>query len=161
MPSSSEADGTGRERMALCDRCQGYRNPSLAVDACVRRGDEVLLIQRRHPPNAGAWGCPGGFVDDGETTEDACLRELKEETGILGCDPRLLMVMSEPDRDERKHVVSIVYEVTMVDESQEPQAGDDAADAAFVPIERVLSGEVWLNGDHADIMRDWLTPSAH
>ena len=109
--------------MGVCDRCQGYENPSLAVDACERRGDEVLLIQRKHPPNVGAWGCPGGFMDVGETAEEGALRELEEETGIRGCNPRLLMVMSDPERDERKHVVSIVYEVDMIDETQEPLPG--------------------------------------
>ncbi|DAC35416.1 MAG TPA: NUDIX hydrolase [Candidatus Poseidoniales archaeon] len=145
--------------MGVCDQCQGYENPSLAVDACVRRGDEVLLIQRKHPPNVGSWGCPGGFMDVGETAEQGALRELEEETGIRGCNPRLLMVMSDPERDERKHVVSIVYEVDMVDESQDPRPGDDAADARFVPISDVLGGAYRLNGDHEDVLRAWLQPS--
>ena len=68
-----------REPMGVCDRCQGYENPSLAVDACVRRGDEVLLIQRKHPPNVGSWGCPGGFMDVGETAEEGALRELRKK----------------------------------------------------------------------------------
>ena len=59
-----------------------YRNPALAVDAAVRRGDEVLLIQRGNEPWKGAWALPGGFVDYGEDPTDAVLRELEEETGL-------------------------------------------------------------------------------
>jgi 8-oxo-dGTP diphosphatase len=98
-------------------------------------------------------------MDVGETAEQGALRELEEETGIRGCNPRLLMVMSDPERDERKHVVSIVYEVDMVDESQDPRPGDDAADARFVPISEVLGGAYRLNGDHEDVLRSWLQPS--
>ena len=98
-------------------------------------------------------------MDVGETAEEGALRELEEETGIRGCNPRLLMVMSDPERDERKHVVSIVYEVDMVDETQEPLPGDDAADARFVPISEVLGGVYRLNGDHEDVLRTWLQPS--
>ena len=59
-----------------------YRNPALAVDAAVRRGNEVLLIQRGNEPWKGAWALPGGFVDYGEDPRDAVLRELEEETGV-------------------------------------------------------------------------------
>ena len=55
-----------------------YRNPALTVDAAVRRGDEVLLIQRGNEPWKGAWALPGGFVDYGEDPRDAVLRELEE-----------------------------------------------------------------------------------
>ena len=97
--------------MTQCDACLGYLNPALAVDACVRRGDDILLVQRKFPPSAGSWVLPGGFVDQGERPQDAVLRELKEEANLDGTNPVLLMVMGEPDRDPRKHIVSIVYEV--------------------------------------------------
>jgi len=108
---------------------------------------------------AGAWAVPGGFVDQGEDPVLAALRELEEETGLRGTNPRLLMVMGDPDRDPRKHIVSIVYEIE-VSEDQHPKAGDDAADAKFWPIETVLSGDVELAGDHLDILTAWLNPSA-
>ena len=68
-------------KMELCDECQGYLNPALAVDACVRQGDSILLVQRKFPPSVGSWVLPGGFVDRGERPEEAVLRELKEEAG--------------------------------------------------------------------------------
>ena len=103
-----------------------YRNPALAVDAAVRRGDEVLLIQRGNEPWKGAWALPGGFVDYGEDPTDAVLRELEEETGLKGEIVRLLDAKGDPNRDPRKHIVSIVY---LIAADGEPVGGDDAADA--------------------------------
>jgi 8-oxo-dGTP diphosphatase len=141
--------------MAVCDECKGWLNPALAADSAVRRGNEVLLIQRKYPPMQGAWAFPGGFVDQGEDPHDAALRELQEETGLVGTKAKLLMVMGDPDRDPRKHIVSIVYEVD-VPEDQVPQAGDDAQDARFWPIDTLLSGEVEFAGDHLTILKNWL-----
>ena len=141
--------------MTTCDECNGWLNPALAADAAVRRGDSVLLIQRKFPPMQGSWALPGGFVDQGEDPINAAVRELEEETGLKGTEPTLLMVMGDPVRDPRKHIVSIVYEIT-VSEDQTPCAGDDAADARFWPIETVLNGELSLAGDHLEILKAWL-----
>ena len=143
--------------MATCDECNGWLNPALAAGAAVRRGDTVLLIQRKHPPMQGAWALPGGFVDQGEDPILAAVRELAEETGLNGTNPRLLMVMGDPHRDPRKHIVSVVYEID-VSEDQTPMAGDDAADAKFWPIEAVFGGELRLAGDHLEILTNWLKP---
>ena len=139
--------------MATCDECNGWLNPALAVDAAVKRGDNILLIQRKYPPMQGCWGLPGGFVERDEDPLLAVLRELEEETGMIGENPELLMVMGNPKRDPRKHIVSIVYEVEVQD--GEPQAGDDAADARFWPLNKVLSGQVELAGDHLEIIKNW------
>ena len=141
--------------MVVCDECNGWLNPALAADSAVRRGDEVLLIQRKYPPMAGSWAFPGGFVERDEDPMNAALRELKEETGMDGANAKLLMVMGNPQRDPRKHIVSIVYEI-QVDEHQQPIAGDDAADARFWPIETLLSGGVEVAGDHLTILKNWL-----
>jgi 8-oxo-dGTP diphosphatase len=69
----------------------------------------VLLIRRKNPPFQGQFALPGGFVDIGETTEAAALRELKEETGIDGSSPRLIGVYSDPTRDPRGHTIGIAY----------------------------------------------------
>ena len=95
----------------------GFRNPALAVDAIAirERADvvEVLLIRRGHPPYQGRLAFPGGFVDVGEDPEIAVLRELFEETGVLGSDPKLFAVRGDPGRDPRKHIVSIFYLVSV------------------------------------------------
>ena len=131
-----------------------FRNPALAVDAAVRRGDEVLLIQRGNEPWKGAWALPGGFVDYGEDPQVAALRELEEETGLNGRIIRLLDAKGDPGRDPRKHIVSIVY---LIEADGEPVGGDDAADAKFWPIDLVLDGELPIAGDHMEILRDWLS----
>ena len=141
--------------VVICDECNGWLNPALAVDAAVKRGDEILLIQRKYPPMVGYWGLPGGFVERDEDPLIAVLRELKEETNLVGSNPELLMVMGDPARDPRKHIVSIVYSVT-VDEG-EPRAGDDAADARFWPINAILNGEVPMAGDHLQIVKNWFS----
>ncbi len=111
----------------------GFRNPSLAVDAiCLRAGgSEILLIKRGRTPWKGKFAFPGGFVDYGEDPEIAVLRELLEETGIEGSNPRLFEVKGRPERDPRKHVISIFYLVDVDDESV-PEAGDDASEADWM-----------------------------
>ena len=139
--------------MVTCDECNGWLNPALAVDAAVQRGDDVLLIQRKFPPRVGYWGLPGGFVERDEDPLEAVLRELKEETGLIGSNPELLMVMGDPQRDPRKHIVSIVYSVIVAE--GEPAAGDDAADARFWPLSAILAGDVPMAGDHLQIVKNW------
>ena len=139
--------------LAICDECNGWLTPALAVDAAVQRGNEILLIQRKFPPMVGYWGLPGGFVDRDEDPLEAVLRELEEETGLVGSNPELLMVMGDPARDPRKHIVSIVYSVTV--DAGEPAAGDDAADARYWPLDSILNGEVPMAGDHLQIVKNW------
>jgi 8-oxo-dGTP diphosphatase len=125
--------------------------PWLSVDAVVfDDAGRVLLIRRKNPPFQGHFALPGGFVDAGETTEAAALRELKEETGIEGALPRLVGVYSDPRRDARHHVVSIAYLVTAT--TYDVRAGDDAADAEFVANWR----DQPLAFDHQKIISDAL-----
>jgi len=126
-----------------------YRNPALTVDAAVRRGDEVLLIQRGNEPWKGAWAFPGGFVDYGEDPAHAVLRELEEETGVDGFDPVALAIHGDPDRDPRKHIIALFYLVD-VDPEAMPRGGDDAADAAWVPIAGLTANQV--AGSHIQII---------
>ena len=129
----------------------GFRNPSLAVDSiCLRNGgEEVLLIRRGRSPWKGKLAFPGGFVDYGEDPEIAALRELLEETGVEGRNPRLYAVKGSPDRDPRKHIVSIFYMIH-VDGESEPEAGDDAAEAEWVNVNSISSEDI--AGDHFDII---------
>ena len=129
----------------------GFRNPSLAVDAICLRNNlaEVLLIKRGRMPWKGKLAFPGGFVDYGEDLEIAVLRELLEETGVEGRNPQLYAVKGSPDRDPRKHIVSIFY-IIHVDGESEPEAGDDAAEAEWVKMNSIVSEDI--AGDHFDII---------
>ncbi|MGA8663896.1 MAG: NUDIX hydrolase [Thermoplasmata archaeon] len=109
-----------------------YPSPSLAVDAVWIRRGRVLLVRRGNPPFRGEWALPGGFVEIGETVEQAVLRELREETGLRGRVASLVGVWSDPKRDPRKHTVSVVFRIGGPDGP--PRGGDDAAFAQWVPL---------------------------
>ena len=74
----------------------------------MRKG-RVLLVRRGHPPFKGKYALPGGFVEIGETVEDACRRELMEETGVKAGRLQLLGVYSDPKRDPRGHTCAVVF----------------------------------------------------
>ena len=82
------------------------KTPALATDCVVIDAEErLLLIRRGHPPFKGKYALPGGFVDVGESVEDACRRELREETGVKAGRLELIGVYSDPWRDPRGHVL--------------------------------------------------------
>jgi len=122
----------------------------LAVGAVVVDHDRLLLVRRGRGPAAGQWAVPGGRVERGETVAEAVTRELREETGLEGVCGRLLGVVEVITDDE--HFVILDHEVTLVG-SDEPVAGDDAAEAAWVDLSDVAEldladGMVELLADH-------------
>ena len=90
-----------------------YARPALTADCVVFGLDDedlkILLIQRGLEPFKGQWALPGGFVDVGETVEEAAVREMREETGLDVQLERLVGVYSDPERDPRGHNVSVVF----------------------------------------------------
>ncbi len=130
-----------------------YRNPSLTVDAVATReasnGKQVLLISRGSEPWKGSFAFPGGFVEYGEDPEAAVLRELQEETGILGELDSIITVKGNPSRDPRGHIVSIFYRVS-VDPNSEPIAGDDAATAEWKELAQINDEEI--AADHLEVI---------
>ncbi|WP_425393397.1 NUDIX hydrolase [Brevundimonas aveniformis] len=113
--------------------------PVPAVGVVCFRGEEVLLIQRGRPPRAGQWSLPGGRIEPGERAVDAALRELREETGVEADILGLIEVVDGLFPDH--HYVLIDYAARWV--SGDPVAGDDAAEAAFVPIQEALARVDW------------------
>ena len=98
--------------------------------------DRLLLIRRGHGPAAGEWSLPGGRVEGGETLAEAVVRELAEETGLEAvCDDLVGWVERiGPDH----HFVIFDFLVTVLDDPETPpQAGADAAEAAWVPLDEV------------------------
>jgi 8-oxo-dGTP diphosphatase len=125
------------------------KTPPLAADCVVfDPSGAVLLIERKYPPFKGQLALPGGFVEIGETVEDACRRELMEEIGVKAGRLELVGVYSDPGRDPRGHTVSVVF-LTRV-RSRKIKAGDDAADAKWVSDWHRLP----LAFDHAKILSD-------
>jgi 8-oxo-dGTP diphosphatase len=130
------------------------KTPYLAVDGVVRlwegeRFKGIVLIERRYEPLG--YALPGGFVEVGETVEKAVLREVKEETGLDAQIVKLLGVYSEPNRDPRFHVVSVVF---VLDAHGEQKGGDDAKKAVVFPLEDLPFDKIVF--DHAKILKDYL-----
>ncbi len=119
----------GRQRSA-CPQCGWiqYENPVPCAAAFVSSSQgEILLVQRGIEPGKGQWALPSGFIEIDETPEGACLRELKEETGLEGKILRLLGVYSQ-ESAMYKHVLIIGFEVKTVGT---PLPGSDSIDVRY------------------------------
>jgi 8-oxo-dGTP diphosphatase len=127
---------------------------AVTVDGVLIDGERILLIKRGNDPFKGFWALPGGFVEYGETTEHAAVREVKEETGLCCEINRLVGVYSAPDRDPRGHTVSIVYVMSV--REGEMKAGDDAAGAEWHSLAELPERIAF---DHLNIIRDALKSS--
>lgn len=125
-----------------------YRNPFPTVDIIIEADGGIVLIERKNPPFG--WALPGGFVDYGESLEDAAVREAKEETSLDVHGLRLLGCYSDPARDSRMHTISTVYAAKGMGT---PRAADDAANLRiFRPDE--LPEQLCF--DHGRIIGDYL-----
>ena len=119
------------------------------------RDEQLLLVRRGHGPAAGEWSVPGGRVDTGETLAEAVVREVSEETGLdVICDELVGWVERiGPDH----HFVIFDFRATPLDPLEaEPRAGDDAAEAAWVPLTdladlRLVDGLAEFLADHGVI----------
>jgi 8-oxo-dGTP diphosphatase len=127
--------------------------PYLTVDGIVKvfnpEFSGIVLIKRKNPPLG--FALPGGFVDRGETVENALKREMKEEIGVDVTIEKLLGVYSDPKRDTRLHSVSCVF---VCRAESWPKAGDDAKEAFVVKLEDIPWDELVF--DHSKILRDYL-----
>ncbi|WP_363321814.1 NUDIX hydrolase [Methanohalophilus sp.] len=119
----------------------------MAVDAVIILNRKLVLIRRKNEPYKGGYALPGGFVELGETTEEAIKREAKEETGISIKIIDLVGIYSDPSRDPRGHTVSVVYLATG---EGKPTAGTDAQDVYLFSLEHLPE----LAFDHGKIIRD-------
>lgn len=123
--------------------------PALTADAVILDPEKgVVLIRRGHPPFAGCWALPGGFVEVGEACAHACVREVFEETGLEVEPVALLGVYSTPARDPRGHTVSTVYLCRVL--GGRLSGGDDASEARWFDN---LTG-ITLAFDHATVLAD-------
>ena len=134
---------------AHCGAASAPRNPFPTVDIVLyRKGQGILLIERRNPPHG--WALPGGFIDYGESAEQAAVREALEETGLHVRLKSLLGVYSAPDRDPRFHTLSVAF-IAEADGNQTPRAGDDAGNARFFALDELPE----MAFDHLRIIEDF------
>ena len=124
--------------------------PEVAVGALAVDHGRLLCIRRGHGPGAGLWSLPGGRVEAGETLHEAVVREVMEETGLEVVVDRFVGYVERIG--EGYHFVILDFGVTLLDPGTDPIAGDDAAEAAWVPFEDV--GELRLVDGLYDFLRD-------
>ena len=139
-------------RTIQCPKCQYeievYQNPIPTVDIIIEiesRG--FVLIKRKNPPYG--WAIPGGFVDYGESLEEAAIREAKEETNLDVTLARQFHTYSDPKRDSRHHSISTVF---IAKTKGKPQAKDDALEIGIF-TESNLPDEIAF--DHRSILSDY------
>lgn len=140
------------QAFVLCPHCGKeavkYRNPFPTVDIIIIIETCVVLIERRNPPHG--WALPGGFVDYGESLEEAAIREAREETGLKIENLRQFHAYSDPDRDPRQHNISMVF---TAESSGKPKAGDDAQNVRLFPLDNLPAP---LCFDHTRILNDYI-----
>ena len=140
-------------RQALrCPHCgqvvEAFRNPVPTVDIVIElEGGGIVLIERRNPPSG--WALPGGFVDYGESLEEAAVREAREETGLGVTGLRQFRAYSDPDRDPRQHTITNVF---LARAHGRPVGRDDARRAGVFTQENLPAP---LAFDHARIIQDY------
>ena len=121
--------------------------PSLTVDAIILFTKGLVLIRRKNPPYQGKFALPGGFVEIGESTEKAAVREAFEETGLLIEIIKLVGVYSDPQRDPRGHTVSVCY---LAKGFGKLKGGSDAASAELFELDSIPE----LAFDHNKMIND-------
>ncbi|MGI5960772.1 MAG: NUDIX domain-containing protein [Methanomassiliicoccaceae archaeon] len=125
-----------------------YRNPVFGVDGIVIQEGKVLLVRRGKEPFLGKHALPGGFMNVDETAEEAVVREVEEETGLVTEVLDLVGAYTMPGRDPRGHICTLAYRLVVRGGSL--RAGDDAAGAAFFPLRSLPD----LAFDHRRILED-------
>ncbi len=125
-----------------------YKTPKLTTDGAIIKDGKILLIRRKNEPFKGKWALPGGFVEYGEKVEDAVIREVKEETGLLTKIKGIFGIYSDPDRDPRGHTVTIVFLLDII--AGKLNAEDDADSVKFFNLNKLPD----LSFDHEIIIED-------
>jgi len=126
--------------------------PLLTVDAVIiYEKNNLILIRRKNPPFQGILALPGGFVDIGETVEEACIREAYEETNIKVKIKRLIGVFSDPKRDPRGHNVTVAFLCEPASKDEKYIAKDDAVAIEIVKLEDLHSKKIAF--DHFKIIK--------
>lgn len=145
------AVGLGLENIKLEPDENVWINPAVAVNAIIRNRKKILLVKRKLEPFKGLWSLPGGYVEYGESVEDAAKREVKEECGLNVKLSKIVNVYSDPKRNPWKHVVAICYEAKEIGgRIKHTSREGNAKSFKIEDIPRKLAF------DHAKMIKDYL-----
>ncbi len=133
--------------ISFVEETKKYRNPVPTVDIIVQYKGKIVLISRKNPPYG--WAIPGGFVEYGESLEEAAAREAQEETSLKIRLVEQFRVYSRPDRDPRQHTITTVF---IAEGEGIPKAADDAAEIGLFTEEDIPEDIVF---DHKEILQDY------
>jgi len=125
------------------------QGPFVTVDAIIELKEGIVFIERSNPPFGLA--LPGGFVDYGESLEEAVIREAREETGLNLLELKQFHTYSQPNRDPRFHTIGTTF---IAKAKGKPKAGDDAAGLKVIRLSEI--GKLKLAFDHKKIIQDYL-----
>ena len=136
-----------------------YPPTFVTVDAVVTCGSHVLMVERKAAPGEGLLALPGGFINPAERLEDACIRELREETRLKVPVPVLRgcivdsHVFDHPLRSLRGRTITHAFHIRLNDtELPKVKGGDDAARAFWVPLHELVERQNEIYEDHAFII---------
>jgi ADP-ribose pyrophosphatase YjhB (NUDIX family) len=123
--------------------------PYITVDAIIEIDDKIVIVKRSNPPFG--WALPGGFVNYGESLEQAVAREVKEETNLDVKNIKQFHTYSDPDRDPRFHTITTVY---ICKGKGKPKSGSDAKGLKLVKFNELRKYQFAF--DHKRIIEDYL-----
>jgi len=153
----SKLNLVGDEEGKLRPRCSEcgwtfYKNP-IPASACVILNDknEVVLIKRKFAPSAGSWALPSGYVEIYQSPGECAVDEMLEETGLVGEVERFLAYVSD-DSPIYEKVISFGYLMRVT--GGRLQAGDDASDARYVPLDKLPGIPFFSHQQFIDIAKE-------
>jgi len=142
--------GDDRPRL-VCRRCGRvlYLDPKVVVNAAVEHDGRLLLLRRAIDPAYGTWTLPGGYVEIGETVEEAAVRETEEEAGLTPHLGSLLGVYSRPDPG----IVLVVYQAWA--DAEETRCGHEALEARWFSAQELPWDDLAFITTHM-ALKDWV-----
>ncbi len=129
-----------------------HRNPIPTVDVILQKGSEILLVKRKNKPFMDHLALPGGFVNQGENVENAAIREVMEETSLQIEPIEILGVYSDPKRDPRRHILTVVFIGIILEGIPNPK--DDSSEIEWIQLDDIQKKD--LAFDHKQILSDYI-----